>query len=315
LFAGAGLFGHAFASEGFAPRLAIEMDAVAAKSYAANLGDAIIVADARSASAGPRCDVLIGGPPCQGFSTLGKRREDDPRNALCLEMPRWARMTKARVVVVENVAAFLRSEAWEEMAGEFEMMGFEVEAALVNAKDFGVAQMRSRSITFASKIGLPKIKRGGKKTNVKDAWEGLPDSPDGRNLHFAPVPSDLALARMKLIPYGGDKRDVLIQAPRLAPQSWLRTKNEVTDVWGRMRWDRPANTIRTSFLNPSKGRYLHPEQDRVITLREGARLQSIPDSYVLCGKPTQMARQIGNGVPVLMGRAIAQGVAEATRPG
>lgn len=111
---------------------------------------------------------------------------------------------------------------------------------------------------------------------------------------------------MELIPAGGDKRDILRRAPHLAPPSWHRTTCEVTDVWGRLDWDAPANTLRTCLLNPSKGRYIHPEQHRVISLREAARLHSIPDSWSFAGTPYQVARQIGNSVPPKLGAVVAR---------
>ena len=143
---------------------------------------------------------------------------------------------------------------------------------------------------------------------VREAWSGLPDRPDGLNWHVARSPSALALARMKVIPPGGDKRDVLRKAPKLAPRSWWKIGGEATDVWGRMFWDKPCNTLRTALLNASKGRYIHPEQNRVITLREAARLQSVPDWWEFEGTPYQVARQIGNGVPLVLGRLVARAV-------
>ena len=116
------------------------------------------------------------------------------------------------------------------------------------------------------------------------------------------------MARMRVIPPGGDKRDVMRAAPELAPPSWWKIRGEATDVWGRMLWDEPCNTLRTALLNASKGRYIHPEQDRVITLREAARLHSVRDDWRFAGTPYQVARQIGNGVPPALGRVVARAV-------
>jgi len=109
-----------------------------------------------------------------------------------------------------------------------------------------------------------------------------------------------------MIPEGGDKRDIMRAAPELAPPSWWSFPGQLTDVWGRMEWDRPANTLRTCLQNASKGRYIHPEQERVISLREAARLHSIEDTWSFSGLPTQVARQIGNSVPPRLGRAVAR---------
>ena len=310
LFAGAGLFSHAFAQEGFELIRAVELDKTAVKTYARNLGEHIVCADVRQVEMPSQCDVLIGGPPCQGFSTLGKRSVDDPRNRLSLEMVRWAEALGPEVVVIENVEAFLRAPVWKELRAAFADLGYTVSAHVLSAYDMGAPQLRVRSFTVASKVGTPTIRRivSGPVRTVQEAWEGLPAEPDGFNHHYAPTPSALALARMKVIPEGGDKRDVLRAAPELAPPSWKKVMCEVTDVWGRLRWDRPSNTLRTALQNASKGRYIHPEQNRVISLREAARLHSIPDSWVFEGLPTQIARQIGNSVPPALGRAVARAI-------
>lgn len=313
LFAGAGLLSHAFRRQGFRLLRAVEIDRAAASTYAANVGPHIEVSDVRGAKPAGRCDVLLAGPPCQGFSTLGKRDANDPRNFLTLEIVRWAKAMRPTVVVVENVAAFLSSELWQAMAEGLGGLGYTIGACVLNAVDFGVPQRRVRSFTFASRRDVPKVNvpKHPRIMTVREAWEGLSKVPDGRNHHVAPNPSSLALARMKAIPLGGDKRDVMRKAPHLAPPSWWRLNCEVVDVWGRMQWDCPANTLRTCLQNPSKGRYIHPDQHRVISLREAARLHTIPDDWEFVGLPTQVARQIGNSVPPRLGQAVARAVARS----
>ncbi len=310
LFAGAGLFSYAFAKEGFSLAGAVEKDAIAGATHKRNLGGNVIVDDICRIKPFETCDVLVGGPPCQGFSTLGKREKNDPRNSLSLEMIRWAKALSPKIVVIENVSAFVKSPIWRKLSRSFKRMGYSVSTYILNAYDFGAPQVRLRSFTIASQGGQPIIKPVLRKPvrTVGEAWKGLSSVPDGRNQHYAPKPSKLALERMKLIPEGGDKRDVLRLAPELAPPSWHRVRNEVTDVWGRLRFDRPSNTLRTCLLNPSKGRYIHPKQNRVISIREAARLHSIPDSWIFEGLPTQIARQIGNSVPPALGRAVARAV-------
>lgn len=310
LFAGAGLLSHAFVSERFHVVRAIEQNSVASETYRNNLGDHVEVADVRSIKPDGVCDVLIGGPPCQGFSTLGSRNKNDPRNRLTMQMATWAEVLQPKVVVVENVPSFLTSEHWAKLKGRFEELGYEVTSMVLNAADFGVAQHRRRCFAIASTIGLPTITMPTHQrlVTVREVWDGLSKKPNGLNGHDARTPSPLALARMKVIPPGGDKRDVLRFAPDLAPKSWWKIGVQATDVWGRMFWDEPSNTLRTALLNASKGRYIHPDQHRVITLREAARLHSIPDSWAFAGTPYQVARQIGNGVPPLLGRVVAKAV-------
>lgn len=316
LFAGAGLFSHAFRREGFSILRAVEADRNAAATYAANFGEKVDVADIAGVTPRGRCDVLIAGPPCQGFSTLGKRDAADPRNELSLHVARWAAVLKPQVVVVENVAAFLESASWRALARALERLGYDVTAEVCDAADFGVPQRRVRSATFASRRGPIAFDRPTRThaRTVAQAWKGLPSVPDGRGLNVCLKTTPLALARMQAIPPGGGKRDIIERAPHLVPPSWLRKRTEITDVWGRMEWSKASNTLRTEFVNPSKGRYIHPEQHRVISLREGARLQSIPDSYVFAATvPYIVARQIGNSVPPLLGRALARAVFSVLR--
>ena len=313
LFAGAGLLSYAFRAEGFAVSLAIESDPRAVETYRLNLGDHVICADIAHVGPHGQCDVLVGGPPCQGFSTLGKRLPNDPRNHLALHFLHWARKLQPQVVVVENVEPFLGAPVWRRLSIELQRLGYKVYAQVLNAADFGAAQRRRRSFTIGTRIGPIPIRRIPQFCDytVRDAWRGLPHHPDGKNAHYSPLPSPIAKARMQKIPPGGGKANLMKDAPHLCPPSWWRTRVELTDVWGRLRWDEPSNTVRTCFNNASKGRYIHPDQDRVVSLREAARLQSIPDDFQFTGFAVDVARQIGNGVPPALGRAVARGIRRA----
>jgi DNA (cytosine-5)-methyltransferase 1 len=314
LFSGAGLFGHSFDVENFDIIQAVELDPVAAATYAKNLGDHVINKDITKVKPEGRCDIIIAGPPCQGFSTMSRKRDqNDPRNFLCLEVVRWTKAMNPSVVVIENVAPFLDAPIWLKLKNEFEKLGYDVSGAVYNAFDFGVAQLRGRSITIASKIPIAPIKklRGYDIQTVREAWQGLSKIPDGKNHHFAPIPTEITLKRMKYVPPEGDRYELIKRAPHLVPPSLLRLKSGVSDVWGRMRWNDPSNTIRTFMIHPSKGRYIHPEQHRVLSLREAARLQSIPDGWSFEGGITDIARQIGNAVPPGLGRAVARAIANS----
>jgi len=227
-----------------------------------------------------------------------------------MEILRWAILASPKVVVIENVPPFLSSEIWLRVAEGFGRLNYDIMTFVFNAYDFGVPQIRHRAFVIASKIGFPDIRPITRKKikTVREAWSDLSRHANGKNLHYSPKPSELALKRMKILPEGGNKTDIIRKAPELAPPSWFSVRNGLGDIWGRMRWDKPSNTLRTCFQNPSKGRYIHPEENRVISLREAARLHSIDDSWKFCGLPTQIARQIGNSVPPLLGRAIARAV-------
>jgi DNA (cytosine-5)-methyltransferase 1 len=310
MFCGAGLFSAGWAAHGFTPVLAVDLSKEAVSSYNLNLPPVAVAASATEWAEIPKAEILIAGPPCQGFSTLGRQDPLDVRNSLALEVPRWAAMAEPRVAIVENVPPFLASAQWAEMAAQFEALGYEIFTWILDAVDYGTPQLRRRAFTIASRIGVfdppePQL-------HVATVGEVLrrPIKADDP-LHRWPEPVGIAADRIALIPALGDKRDVMRLAPHLCPPSWEKMGCHATDVWGRMDPTTPANTIRCTFQNPSKGRYLHPVENRTISLREGARLQGVPDSWSFVGRPYPVARQIGNGVPVPLAAAVAATVKSA----
>lgn len=311
LFSGAGLLSGGFEASGFDVVYGAEADARAVATFNLNHSGIGEQRDVRRPRTDVRCEVITAGPPCTGFSSLGKMDPSDERNALSMAVAAWVKPTGAHVVVVENVPQFLESPHWLRLTRRMERLGFEHCEWVLDAYDFGAPQRRRRSFTIYSKIGLPKEPRKSRtRRTVKDAFDGLAHKPHADGLHVAPVPSDIALRRFELIPPEGSRADIMRCAPDICPPSWKKLGGDVTDVWGRMRWDGPANTLRCCFQNPSKGRYIHPVEHRVITLREGARLQGVPDAWMFYGDRTSIARQIGNGVPLPLGRAVARCVRE-----
>ena len=311
MFSGAGLFSAGATRVGMTPMFAIDLSKDAIATYNANVASVGIVGSVLDEHELPEVDVLLAGPPCQGFSTLGRQDPLDVRNSLALEVPTWARRTGASVVVVENVPPFLRSTKWRELADCFERDGYMIQTWELEAADYGAPQLRRRSFTIASRIGeivKPKPLAASRAT----AGEVLsrPVS-DGDAMHVWPTPKGVAAERIKLIPANGDKRDIMRVAPELCPPSWTTVGCQATDVWGRIDPDQPVNTLRCTFQNPSKGRYLHPTENRTLSLREGARLQGVPDNWQFVGRPYPVARQIGNGVPVPLAEAVAQSVSDA----
>lgn len=126
-----------------------------------------------------------------------------------------------------------------------------------------------------------------------------------QDLHIRRNPRPTSLERYRTIPEGGNRFDLQRVRPDLTPACWANKPTGTTDVMGRLWWDRPSFTIRTEFYKPEKGRYLHPNEDRPITHREAARLQTFPDAFIFEGTKIEIARQIGNAVPPLLGKAIA----------
>jgi len=351
VFAGAGgmtlgfskLFGHVFDSV-----WANDFQADCVRTYKKNFGEHCVSGDIvdilnDSAIKIPPADVVIGGPPCQGFSLLNKNREGDPRKQLWRPYLEIVQRSGARVFVMENVPQLLGSFEHGEIMGTAEEMGFKCWGEVLCAADYGVPQTRRRAFIIGCKFFDPaKVfpprrthfdpRKGGmqpsflqvagndylldalKWRTVRDAISDLPppkgtqirDKEPPLDLHFGRSPTPMSLARYRVIPKEGMNRfDLQNRAPELTPDCWIRKKSGGTDLFGRLWWDRPAFTIRTEFFKPEKGRYLHPKQHRPITHREAARLQSFPDEFVFTGSKIEIARQIGNAVPPLLAARIA----------
>ncbi|HEX2040850.1 MAG TPA: DNA cytosine methyltransferase [Acidimicrobiales bacterium] len=353
LFAGCGGLTQGFVSarRGFRPIAAVEWDLAAASTYAANFGEHHVAnVDIAAFTDVPRADVVIGGPPCQGFSNLGTKDPDDPRNSLWREYLRVVLEANPQVFVLENVERFSRTSEFELLMreltdGRLRRWKWHV-AGVLNAADFGVPQRRHRTIVIASRVGpvtLP-VATHGKGTRpwltVRDAIAGLPARPGTTtlphstvdvlgarvpgvfkmsDLHIGRSPKPLSLERYDHIPPGGGRFDL---PEHLLPRCWATKATGTTDVMGRMRWDAPSLTIRTEFFKPEKGQYLHPEWDerdpskrvnRPITHQEAALLQTFPSDFLWCGTKIEIARQIGNAVPPQLAQSLAHVVADRLR--
>ncbi|NAZ17871.1 DNA (cytosine-5-)-methyltransferase [Glutamicibacter soli] len=343
LFAGAGGLTNGFysASERFITERAVEFDAAAAATYTSTFGPKVYAGPIQQwllDEPTPQVDVVIGGPPCQGFSLLGKRNENDDRNSLWQEYAEVLRRSNPKYFVVENVPAFGKSrqlQDFESAAREGgELSNYRFEWEVLNAADYGAPQARKRAILLGHRKDLPKPKfpnptHDGRHTTVKEAFRGIPHKADSiafireskietvtkpmpgpfrtTELHLGREYRELSLQRFRAIPPGGNRMNL----PRelLAP-CWLNHTTGSGDVMGRLHWDRPSVTIRTEFFKPEKGRYLHPEADRAITHLEAARLQGFTDEHLWVGSKTSIARQIGNAVPRWLGEAIAKSLLE-----
>jgi DNA (cytosine-5)-methyltransferase 1 len=320
LFSGAGGFTVGFVKEGFRPVLGVDFDQWAIETYAKNFGRHASCTDIAKIRSFPKADVIVGGPPCQGFSQLGSHIPDDPRNQLWRHYLRAVRQVRPRVFVMENVPQLLKSAEYECFESLVKGLGYKVTAGVLNAADFGVPQRRRRAIvigTMHHKPSLPDATHRDPKqmslfssglepwVTLKEAIGDLPLQPDGKDWHIGRNPSPKSVQRYKHVPEGGNRWDL---PRRLMPECWIRKVSGGTDLFGRLWWNQPAFTIRTEFFKPEKGRYLHPQADRPITHREAARIQSFPDDFVFVGPKIAVARQIGNAVPCLLARAIARKV-------
>lgn len=317
----------------------------ATKTYNKNFGPKCIPGDIvdlleDSSIEIPAADIIIGGPPCQGFSLLNKKRENDPRKKLWIPYMEVVRRSNAKMFIMENVPQLLGSLEHREILEHALLQGFNTWSGTLIAADYGVPQTRKRAFIVGIKEGDPDSYFPPLRTHYdpnkkphqrglfsgdycKDAlpWRTVRDvigdleKPFGTvirdvlppyDLHFGRSPTDKSLKRYMAIPEEGMNRfDLQRAAPEITPQCWINKKSGGTDLFGRLWWDRPSVTIRTEFFKPEKGRYLHPVQHRPITHREAARIQSFPDSFLFTGSKIEIARQIGNAVPPLLAKVVA----------
>lgn len=320
LFAGAGGLTLGFKEAGFDPIFAIEIEPWAARTYKANFGAHVLDHPIETVEEFPLADVVVGGPPCQGFSPLGRNRDDAQRstlNNLWREYVRAVEQVRPAAFLIENVPQFLQSDQYRAFLRYCRrwLPEYEVDQTILNAVDYGVPQRRRRGFVMGSRVGSPSWPpathgpgglTGPLHRTVRDAIGDLPLKPTGQNLHWGRNPRPESIERYRAVPEGGNRFDLARNRPDLLPDCWRRKKSGTTDVFGRLWWDRPAFTIRTEFYKPEKGRYLHPRAHRPITHREAARLQTFPDWFVFEGSKSEVARQIGNAVPPSLARSIAE---------
>ena len=313
--------------------LSIDNDHAAAETHAANFACKTICEDLElwlaSGSKVPRADVVIGGPPCQGFSLLNKKRVGDKRRALWEPFLDVVKRSKARIFVMENVVELHGSPEFLSIRRRAKRMGFEVDAGVLNAADYGTPQTRRRTVIIGwneSLVEKPQFPPSPTHANpseqsklprwrtVRDVIANLPAHPNGTDigdkapldLHFGRTPTPVSLQRYAAVPPGGNRFDLQRKAPEITPRCWIKKTSGGTDLFGRLWWDRPSVTIRTEFFKPEKGRYLHPIENRPITHREAARLMGFPDDFVFKGTKVEIARQIGNAVPPALAHAVAE---------
>lgn len=286
-------------------------------------------------------DCLVGGPPCQAFSVYNHQRGlHDARSSLFREYLRIVEGLNPKWVVMENVTGILSAgggKAVEDIVAGLNGLGYEVETRVLKAEEFGVPQERRRIFFIGNRVGKPipwpEPTHGSGLLPFVTVWDALSDlrvlangeAPDGPasyrtppandyqtmlrgnrthvENHHAPKLAKINLERMKYIPEGGSWRDIPVE---LLPTGMKRARRcDHTKRYGRMRKDGLSCTVLTK-CDLHWGAYIHPEQDRVITPREAARLQSFPDWFTFQGPRTEQFVKVGNAVPPLLGRRVAE---------
>ena len=344
LFCGAGGFSSGLDSvDGFETVIGLDFDKYAVETFSKNFENAVgICGDITlkgikdsiiSLSKEKSVNMIVGGPPCQGFSLKGKNLGLlDERNYLFLEFLSIAFEIQPEIIIIENVKNMIQAADGffiEQIKDKLLNAGYIVNYGIMNSKKYGVPQSRERAIIIASKsksitlpIGFNKI------VSVRDAISDLSYLESGEGVeetfyfnepesvyqserrknanvlynHKATNHSKIALKKLSFIPPEGDKRSL--------PKSMLG-KQKFSTTWSRLRWDDVSPTIDTRFDTPSNGRNSHPNLNRAITPREAARLQSFDDGFKFYGNKTAICKQIGNAVPPLMAKALANQVKKA----
>ncbi|WP_255869537.1 DNA cytosine methyltransferase [Arthrobacter jinronghuae] len=336
LFAGVGGMSLGFRHAGFGTVVANEIDPSIAASYGMNHPKTnVITEDITNLDLGAvfgefngRVDGVVGGPPCQGFSQKGHRKTiNDPRNYLFRSFFEVVKVVEPKFFVMENVPNLLTNENGlfaAEIRELFETAGYHVTMRVLSAAELGIPQFRRRAVIVGSKksqidLTPPRVSKtvtvwdaisdlnflGSGEGVFEQSYRESPQSKYQSELragskalfnHVATRHSPLALERMALVPEGGDRTSL--------PAHHL-TRSIYSGTWARMERELPSVTITTRFDTPSSGRFTHPLLDRAITVREAARLQSFPDSFVFHGNKTSQMKQVGNAVPPLLAKHVA----------
>ncbi len=291
-------------------------------------------------------DVVIGGPPCQGFSTVGNRMIDDPRNNLVKEFTRVISEIEPPMFLMENVPGLasmkngIGKKIVDELLEVFDKLDYQTRYNILTAADYGVPQLRKRLFFIGIRKDLENDFSWPQKTHtppdslychskqlnpyvtVREAISDLPplsageeaqkfltppqneyqrwarDGAERLTNHKVPNHSKQVIERIKHIPMGGNHSNL---------PDHLKLKSGYPNIYGRLKWDLPATTITANFgCASAPGRFIHPRDHRVLSVREGARLQSFPDRITFFGSLNQQYKQVGNAVPPLMAKALAE---------
>lgn len=331
LFCGAGGLTHGIAQEGIPVMAGIDLDPACKYPYEANNQATFVerdisqvtVADLMSLFGDADLRVLAGCAPCQPFSTYAQRYEIDGKDGKWGLLYQFARLVEGAlpdIITMENVPTVVRHAVFHDFVETLEQLGYNVWFDIVDSSSYGVPQMRRRMVLLASKLGkinMIKPTRKRPKT-VRQAIGRLRPLSAGAasprdKLHVSSSLSEKNLTRIKVSKPGGTWRDWPVHL--VAECHRAATGKTYPGVYGRMEWDKPAPTMTTQCFGFGNGRFGHPEQDRAISLREAAILQSFPRNYAFIPDDgvvnfKVLGRLIGNAVPVELGRAIGKSINE-----
>lgn len=312
LFCGAGGMSYGFEKAGFNTIFAVEFNNVYAETYKLNfrntkiyVGDIKTISDEEIISIGQnnRVDIIIGGPPCQGFSiagNIGRKFLDDKRNHLFLEYVRFVKLLQPKIFVLENVASLVKhnkGETIKEIVECFEKCGYTVQYKVLNAVNFNVPQERRRVFVVGTKKGycFEYPSENNHEISIKEAIGDLPSLKSGEkskiDLHEAMNHSKQMLEKMKYVKDGGNRNDI--------PEKMRPTSGDIRKYIRYASW-KPSFCVTGDMR-----KIFHYEQNRALTCRELARLQTFPDEFKFFGNSIQIQQQIGNAVPCKLAESVA----------
>ena len=336
LFAGAGGSTAGLRAAGFDVLAAVENDRWAAESYRLNHEDVLLYEeDIRTVDPGEMRSALriapadlwltVACPPCQGWSTLGSGDAEDPRNGLVDSLLPFIREFLPRAFLIENVPGLARDPRLGHLRDGARELGYSTVAHFADATQFGVPQRRRRLIVVGAR-GVPGrrmpralpgtwIRRSGPQV-AEDAFSRLAAVEDGDTLSVGRTLRPTTVRRIAAIPVGGNRFDL---PPELQLDCHQTVARSASGPYGRIRLHEPAPTMTTRCTTPSCGQFVHPTENRGLTLREAALIQTFPPDYQFAGTYAAKESQIGNAVPVTMAAGLARvalSVLErAVRPG
>jgi len=314
LFSGCGGLSLGLSRAGYDVIAAVEFDRLACETYRLNhRSTRLFESDIRQLSTTDlmnetnldvgELDLLAGCPPCQGFSSIRTRNGGsvihEPKNDLVFEFERFVLELMPKTIMMENVPGLASDARASKIIRKLESVGYSCKMDVFNAADFGAPQRRKRMILIGSLVGDPDFAQKKKRSRTVRGVIGRLPRPDESDdpLHNYKTNRSKEIERLiRMIPKDGGSRKEL---PENLQLECHKRCDGFKDVYGRMEWGKPSPTITGGCINPSKGRFLHPQQDRAITLREAAMLQGFPASYKFSlsrGRyPT--AQMIGNAFP------------------
>ena len=345
LFSGAGGLSYGLSKSNFNITLANEIENDFAKSFSINHKSTKMICDdihnidfkkELKKLKIKEVDLLCGGPPCQGFSTVGKKNKLDKRNSLFWEFIRAVNEIEPKAIMFENVSGFKKlynGAAFSTLIKELEDIGYRTYSAILDAANYGLPQRRLRTIIIAvdknKSFNYPDITHSDNDIfnkpylTIMDAISDLPalNSRESKDQYLSAPKNKYQKAMRngtKILTehnsskYGSKMREILKLIPKngsvLDLPEHLRPKSYFNNVYGRLDSSSPAPTMTRNFGTPSSSRCIHPFQNRALSTREGARLQSFPDNFVFYGSKTSKNLQIGNAVPPLLGEVLGKSI-------